>query len=48
MLRRTIEGLTQDQPVRRHMDPDGAEQIDKFVQKIEDLINLKEPFHLVI
>ena len=47
MLSRTISGLTQDQPVRRHMDPEGAKQIDEYVKKIESLLTLTEPFHVV-
>ena len=38
VLKRTIAGLTQDQPVRKHLDPEGARQIDAYVAKIEDLI----------
>lgn len=48
ILQRTIAALEQDQPVRRHMDPDGAEQIDKFVAKIQDTLSLHEPFTLEI
>ena len=29
------------------MDPEGAEQIDAFVAKIEELTQLNEPFHVV-
>ena len=47
MLQRTISGLTQDQPVRRHMDPEGAKQIDEYVEKIENLLTVKEAFHIV-
>ena len=47
MLQRTISGLTQDQPVRRHMDPEGAKQIDEYVDKIENLLTVKEAFHIV-
>lgn len=47
ILSRTIEGLTQDQPVRRHMDPEGAAQIDAFVTKIEELRDMSKPFTLV-
>ena len=47
MLQRTISGLTQDQPVRKHVDPDGAKQIDEYVEKIEKLLTLKEAFHIV-
>ena len=47
VLKRTIMGLAQDQPVRRLMDPEGAKQIDDYVAKIESLLTLKEPFHVV-
>ena len=40
-------GLAQDQPVRRLMDPEGAKQIDDYVAKIESLLTLKDPFHVV-
>ena len=48
ILARTVAALEQDQPVRRHMDPDGAEQIDKFVARIQDTLRLAEPFTLEI
>ena len=49
ILQRTIDCLLQDQPVRRHMDPEGASQIDEYVNKIENqLLSLKCPFHLII
>ena len=48
ILQRTVAGLEQDQPVRRHMDPEGAEQIDKFVSKIQDVLQLGQPFTLEI
>ena len=47
VLKRTIMGLTQDQPVRKHMDPEGAKQIDDYVAKIESLLTLAQPFHVV-
>ena len=31
----TVAAMGQDQPVRRHTDPEGAEQIVKFVTKIQ-------------
>ena len=46
ILVRTVAALEQDQPVRRHMDPDGAEQIDKFVARIQHTLRLPEPFAL--
>merc|ERR1719410_1909584 len=48
ILARTVAALEQDQPVRRHLDPDGAEQIDKFVARIQDTLRLAEPFTLEI
>ena len=48
ILARMVAALEQDQPDRRHMDPDGAEQIDKFVARIQDTLRLPEPFTLEI
>lgn len=49
ILKRTVEGLMQDQPVRVHMDPDGAAQIEDYVNKIEtQLLSLNSNFHLII
>jgi zinc finger protein len=47
ILRRTISGLEQDQPVRREREPEDAAQIDTFIKRIEDLLNLNQPFHIV-
>merc|ERR1719400_2502739 len=30
------------------MDPDGAKQIDEYVEKIEKLLTLKEAFHIIV
>jgi len=48
VLKRTIAGLMQDQPVRQHMDPEGAAQIEHYVAKIEALLRLQQPFHVII
>merc|ERR1711963_573962 len=49
ILKRTVEGLMQDQPVRVHMDPEGAAQIEEYVNKIENqLLSLSSSFHLTI
>ena len=48
ILQRTVAALEQDQPVRRHMDPEGAEQIDKFVSRIQTVLDLGQPFTLEI
>ena len=47
VLRRTIAGLEQDQPVRRALEPEDAAKIDSYVKRIEDLISLNQPFHIV-
>jgi len=48
ILQRTVAALMQDQPVRIHMDPEGAEQIEKFVARIQDTLSLSSPFTLEI
>lgn len=45
LMQRAIEGLEQDQTVRRIMQPDVASQIDSFIEKFK---NLPRPFHLII
>ncbi len=48
ILRRTLEGLRQDQPVRRITHPEDAEQIDRYCERIEEeLLKVKEPFDMV-
>ena len=47
ILKRTIEGLMQDQPVRKHMAPDDAQKIEEYVAKIEDLLEATTPFYVV-
>ena len=47
LLERTVAGLMQDQPVRIHMDPEGAKMIDDYVAKINELRELKKSFTLV-
>ncbi|TRY71639.1 hypothetical protein TCAL_05293, partial [Tigriopus californicus] len=48
ILQRTVAGLKQDQPVRRVLDEDGANQIDEYCLKVEALGELKEPFTLIL
>ncbi|XP_045207313.1 zinc finger protein ZPR1-like isoform X2 [Mercenaria mercenaria] len=48
MINRAVEGLNQDQVLRRIQHPDDAAQIDKFVEKLTELKTLKSPFHLVL
>ncbi len=39
--------MQQDQPLRKTLDPEAASKIDEFIVKIEDLLALKSPFHVV-
>lgn len=48
VLDRTITGLSQDQEVRRVENPEAAEQIDTFIQKIKQLKELSTDFTVVI
>lgn len=46
ILQRSIEGLNQEQPIRRALHPDLAEKIDSFIEKLKDLLLVKTPFVL--
>uniref|UniRef100_UPI0037E8D6FF zinc finger protein ZPR1 n=1 Tax=Semicossyphus pulcher TaxID=241346 RepID=UPI0037E8D6FF len=48
LLDRAVAGLEQDQPVRRATDPDVAEKIDEFIQKLQKLKEVENEFTLVI
>ena len=48
ILERTVSALDQDQPVRRHLDPEGAEQIDTFITRIRDTLSMNHPFTLEV
>ncbi|CAG5978274.1 unnamed protein product [Menidia menidia] len=48
LLDRAVAGLEQDQSVRRAADPDVAEKIDEFIQKLKKLKDVEEEFTLVI
>lgn len=48
IITRAVAGLEQDQPVRKHMDPEGYENIEKFVEKFKELLDLKKKFRIVI
>ncbi|KAI3369306.1 hypothetical protein L3Q82_007557 [Scortum barcoo] len=48
LLDRAVAGLEQDQPVRRATDPEVAEKIDEFIQKLRKLKEVEEEFTLVI
>ncbi|XP_074531066.1 zinc finger protein ZPR1 [Halichoeres trimaculatus] len=48
LLDRAVAGLEQDQPIRRATDPEVAERIDEFIQKLRKLKDVEEEFTLVI
>lgn len=48
VIQRAIEGLSQDQVKRKTDYPDIADQIDKFINKLEELKEVKKPFHFII
>eukprot|EP00090_Calanus_glacialis_P037142 TRINITY_DN6369_c0_g1_i1.p1 TRINITY_DN6369_c0_g1~~TRINITY_DN6369_c0_g1_i1.p1 ORF type:complete len:448 (-),score=170.81 TRINITY_DN6369_c0_g1_i1:80-1423(-) len=48
VMERTISGLEQDQPVRRHMDPEGAKQIDDYIVRMRATLKLAEPFTVLL
>ncbi|XP_029357890.1 zinc finger protein ZPR1 isoform X2 [Echeneis naucrates] len=48
LLDRAVAGLEQDQAVRRAADPEVAEKIDEFIQKLRKLKDLDSEFTLVI
>ncbi|XP_029046371.1 zinc finger protein ZPR1 [Osmia bicornis bicornis] len=47
IIERTINGLEQDQPERRKQHPDAAAQIDQFIEKLQKLESLDEPFAMI-
>ena len=48
VIDRAIDGLLQDQVLRRIQHPEVAVQIDDFVEKLKDLKNVECPFHFIV
>ncbi|XP_008319258.1 zinc finger protein ZPR1 [Cynoglossus semilaevis] len=48
LLDRAVAGLEQEQPVRRATDPEVAEKIEEFIQKLKKLKDVEREFTLVI
>lgn len=48
LLDRAVMGLEQDQIVRRAVDPEVAEKIDEFIQKLKKLKEVESEFTMVI
>lgn len=48
VIERTITGLSQDQEKRRIDHPSAAESIDKYIDRLRQLKEVKTPFHLLL
>ncbi|KAK3522018.1 hypothetical protein QTP70_021385 [Hemibagrus guttatus] len=48
LLDRAVAGLEQDQPTRRATDPEVADKIDQFIQRLQKLKDVAEEFTLII
>jgi len=48
IIQRTIDGLEQDQPVRRVMHPEESKQIDEFVIKLKKCLTVETPFTVLL
>lgn len=46
ILSRAVEGLSHEQPVRKIMDPELHDRIEKTIDALKGLSDLKEPFHI--
>jgi zinc finger protein len=47
VLSRVVRGLTQEQPLRKAIDPENAEKIGAFIERIQAKLDLSEPFSFV-
>lgn len=48
IIDRVVNGLSQDQEKRNLEHPEAAEQINQFIQKLEELKEVKKPFTIVL
>ncbi|XP_070500775.1 zinc finger protein ZPR1 [Chironomus tepperi] len=48
IIDRVVTGLSQDQEKRNLEHPEAAEQINQFIQKLEELKEVKKPFTIVL
>uniref|UniRef100_A0A3B1KC61 Zinc finger protein ZPR1 n=1 Tax=Astyanax mexicanus TaxID=7994 RepID=A0A3B1KC61_ASTMX len=48
LLDRAVAGLEQEQPIRRATDPEVANKIDQFIQRLKKLKVMEEEFTLII
>ncbi|KAK2153757.1 hypothetical protein LSH36_287g03017 [Paralvinella palmiformis] len=43
-----IRGLTQEQPLRKTLQPELYKKLEEFIEKLENLKTLKETFHIIV
>ncbi|RZB38653.1 zinc finger protein ZPR1, partial [Asbolus verrucosus] len=48
VINRSIAGLEQDQDLRKIQHPEAAAQIEEFIQKLQNLKEIKSPFTLIL
>jgi len=48
IISRAIEGLLQDQPVRRIMHPEDGKKVDEYVEKLKHLLKVENPFTILL
>jgi len=48
VLQRSVDGLMQDQPVRKVMYPEEAQKIDEFVEKLKQCLKVEQPFTISV
>ncbi|XP_072379003.1 zinc finger protein ZPR1 [Diabrotica undecimpunctata] len=48
VINRSIAGLEQDQPVRKIQHPEAAKQIEEFINKLQELKEVKTSFTLIL
>lgn len=48
IINRVITGISQDQEKRREEHPEAAEQLDQFIQKLENIKTLEKPFTIIL
>lgn len=48
IITRAVSGLSQQQPLRRIQQPEVAEQIDTFIENLNDLLKGEKPFKFIL
>ncbi|XP_069750723.1 zinc finger protein ZPR1 [Narcine bancroftii] len=48
LIERAVDGLEQEQPIRKATNPEVASKVEEFIEKLKKLTKLETPFTLVI